>query len=44
MKVADPGDLKALAGVALAAGVRRVLLLIAPDLEPLDETLDWRND
>jgi hypothetical protein len=44
VQVADAGDLQSLGGVTLTAGTREVLLLVAPDLESLDETLDEGDD
>ncbi len=40
MQVARARDLQALGGVALTARAGGVLLLVAPDLEALHETLD----
>jgi hypothetical protein len=44
VKVAGPGDLQTLAGVTRAARAGNMLLLVAPDLETLDETLDGGDD
>ena len=44
MEVAGPSDLQPLAGIAVTARAGNVLLLVAPDLETLDETLDGGDD
>ena len=44
VEVAGPGDLQALGGITLTARASHMLLLVAPDLETLDETLNGGDD
>ena len=44
VKVAGPGDLQPLGGITLTARAGDVLLLVTPDLETLDETLNRGDD